>query len=149
MAPQAPETTGAKRYWRLLSRFAAASAVATAISQVVFLVVYALGAAPVAATITAWLAGAIPNFTLNRRTWGSTGRAGLRGEILRYAVISVTTALLAALATHNAEALAQALFPDARSAQVAVVWGAFLGTYAVMFVLKFFLVDRLVFPDRR
>ncbi|MER7080492.1 Putative flippase GtrA (transmembrane translocase of bactoprenol-linked glucose) [Saccharopolyspora kobensis] len=141
----APQVTGAKRYWHLLSRFAAASVVATAISQLVFLLVYALGAAPVVATITAWLAGAIPNFTLNRRTWGSTGRAGLRGEILRYAIISVTTALLAALATHNAETLAQASFPDTRSAQVAVVWGAFLGTYAVMFVIKFFLVDRLVF----
>ncbi|MDA3646728.1 GtrA family protein [Saccharopolyspora indica] len=141
----APQVTGAKRYWRLLGRFAAASVVATAISQLVFLLVYALGAAPVAATITAWLAGAIPNFTLNRRTWGSTGRAGLRGEILRYAIISVTTALLAALATHNAEVLAQTSFPDTRSAQVAVVWAAFLGTYAVMFVVKFFLVDRLVF----
>ncbi|MER7014612.1 GtrA family protein [Saccharopolyspora sp. NPDC000359] len=146
MAPQAPETTGAKRYWRLLRRFAAASVVATAISQVVFLAVYALGAAPVAATITAWLAGAVPNFTLNRHTWGSTGRTGLRGEVLRYAVISVTTALLAALATHHAEAFAQSL---TRSAQVVVVWGAFLGTYAVTFVLKFFLVDRLVFPGRR
>lgn len=145
MAPQVTGTTGAKRHWRLLGRFAAASVVATAISQVVFLLVYALGAAPVAATITAWLAGAIPNFTLNRRTWGSTGRAGLRGEILRYAIISVTTALLAALATHHAETLARTLFPDTRSAQVAVVWGAFLGTYAVMFVIKFFLVDRLVF----
>ncbi|RKT86244.1 Putative flippase GtrA (transmembrane translocase of bactoprenol-linked glucose) [Saccharopolyspora antimicrobica] len=145
----APQVTGAKRYWHLLSRFAAASVVATAISQLVFLLVYALGAAPVAATITAWLAGAIPNFTLNRRTWGSTGRAGLRGEILRYAIISVTTALLAALATHNAETLAQTSFPDTRSAQVAVVWGAFLGTYAVMFVIKFFLVDRLVFRRNR
>ncbi|MGW1677416.1 GtrA family protein [Saccharopolyspora sp. NPDC002376] len=148
MAPQATETTGAKRYWRLISRFAAASVVATAISQVVFLLAYSLGAAPVAATIMAWLAGAIPNFTLNRRTWGSTDRANLRGEILRYAIISVTTALLAALATHNAESLARSLFPDARSAQVAVVWGAFLGTYVVMFVIKFFLVDRLVFPEQ-
>ncbi|GAA4618861.1 GtrA family protein [Saccharopolyspora hordei] len=145
----AQTATGARRYWRLLSRFAAASVVATTISQLVFLVVYALGAVPVAATVTAWLAGAIPNFTLNRRTWGSTGRAGLRGEVLRYAVISVTTALLAALATHHADDLARTVFPDARSAQVAVVWGAFLGTYAVMFVVKFVLVDRVVFARRR
>ncbi|PKW19305.1 GtrA family protein [Saccharopolyspora spinosa] len=150
MATRATESTIARyRYWRLLSRFAAASVVATGISQLVFLLSYSLGATPVLATVLAWLAGAIPNFVLNRRTWGGGGRAALRGEILRYGAISVGTALLAALATHNAEALAHALFPAARAAQVVVVWGAFLGTYAVMFVVKFFLVDRLVFTARR
>ncbi|MCI2420421.1 GtrA family protein [Saccharopolyspora sp. K220] len=110
---------------------------------------YSLGATAVFATTLAWLAGAIPNFVLNRRTWGGGGRAALRGEILRYGVISVGTALLAALATHNAETLAHALFPDVRTAQIAVVWGAFIGTYAVMFVVKFVLIDRLVFTARR
>ena len=150
--PQAADSTAeprARRYWRLLTRFAAASVVATAISQVVFLTSYALGAAPVVATVLAWLGGAIPNFTLNRRTWGGGGRTALRGEILRYAVISVGTALLAAAATSYAEALARTAFPADRAPQIAVVWGAFLGTYAVMFVLKFFLVDRLVFTGRR
>jgi putative flippase GtrA len=142
------ESTRRSRYWRLLSRFAAASVVATGISQLVFLLSYSLGGTPVLATALAWLAGAIPNFLLNRRTWGGGGRAALRGEILRYGVISVVTALLAALATHNAETLAHALFPDGRTAQVAVVWGAFVGTYAVMFVVKFFLIDRLVFTAR-
>ncbi|MBE9373201.1 GtrA family protein [Saccharopolyspora sp. HNM0983] len=136
-------------YWHLLSRFAAASVVATAISQVVFLLSYSLGAAPVVATVAAWLAGAVPNFALNRRTWGNRGRVGLRGQLLRYGTISVLTALLAAAATHLAEGLAHSAFPDERSAQVAVVWAAFAGTYAAMFVLKFFLIDRLVFTRDR
>ncbi|MGP4020180.1 GtrA family protein [Saccharopolyspora sp. 5N708] len=150
MVQRTAESTGAGRgrYWRLLSRFAAASVVATAISQLVFLLSYSLGASAVLATVLAWLAGAIPNFVLNRRTWGGGGRAALRGEALRYGVISVGTALLAALATHHAETLAHALFPDARTGQVAVVWGSFVGTYAVMFVVKFFLIDRLVFTAR-
>ncbi|MBB5155816.1 GtrA family protein [Saccharopolyspora phatthalungensis] len=152
MTQQATEARRAStrrgRYWLLLGRFAAASVVATGISQVVFLLSYSLGATPVVATVSAWLAGAIPNFVLNRRSWGGGGRTALRGEILRYGAISVGTALLAALATHNAETLAQALFPGTRTAQVAVVWGAFVGTYAVMFVVKFFLIDRLVFTAR-
>ncbi|GAA0520929.1 hypothetical protein GCM10011581_11380 [Saccharopolyspora subtropica] len=145
---QTAERPAARRYWRLLSRFAAASVVATGISQLVFLLSYSLGAAPVVATVLAWLGGAVPNFTLNRRTWGGGGREALRGEIVRYAVISVGTALLAALATHHAESLAHVLFPQSRPGQVAVVWGAFVGTYAVMFVVKFVLVDRLVFTAR-
>lgn len=143
--------TGRARYWRLISRFAAASVVATGISQVVFLLSYSLGATAVISTVLAWLAGAIPNFTLNRRTWGGGGREALRGELLRYGLISVGTALLAAGATHLAEIAATSAFPDTRPAQVAVVWGAFIGTYAVMFVIKFVLIDRLVFtrPQQR
>lgn len=137
------------RYWRLASRFAAASVVATAISQVVFLLTYGLTSSAGAATVLGWLAGAIPNFLLNRRTWGGGGREALRREILRYGAISIATAVLAAIATHNAEHLAHLLFPHARTGQVAVVWGAFVGTYGVVFVVKFFLIDRLVFTDRR
>ncbi|GAA4884267.1 GtrA family protein [Saccharopolyspora cebuensis] len=137
------------RYWRLARRFAAASVVATAVSQVVFVAAYALGAAPAAATALAWLAGAVPNFALNRRTWGGGGRDALRGELLRYGLISVGTAVLAALATSGAEHLARSAFADQEAAQVVVVWAAFVGTYAVMFVVKFFLIDRLVFTARR
>lgn len=137
------------RFWHLLSRFAAASVLATVISQVVFVLSYSLGAAPTVATVLAWLAGAIPNFSLNRRAWGGGGREALRGEIIRYAAISIGTALLAAAATHGAEILATATFPSSRPAQVAVVWGAYAGTYAVMFVLKFVLIDRLVFTAHR
>ena len=137
------------RYWRLITSFAAASVVATGISQLVFLVSYAMGAASVVATVLAWLAGAIPNFLLNRRTWGGGGRPALRAEIIRYAAISVGTALLAALATSEAETLAHQMFATSRTAQVALVWGAFVTTYAVMFVVKFFLIDRLVFTSHR
>lgn len=142
-----PESHGARRR-RLLSRFVAASVVATGISQVVFITSYWLTGMSTVATALAWLAGAVPNFVLNRRSWGGGGRRGLRSEILRYGVISVVTALLATLATEGAETLAAGTFPDARPARVAIVWGAFLGTYVMMFVVKFFLIDRLVFSDR-
>lgn len=146
-ASEAPTQRG--RYWRLISRFAAASMVATGISQIVFLTTYVLGSAPVVSTVLAWLAGAVPNFVLNRRTWGGGGRTALRGEMLRYAAISVATAILAAIATHTAESQALRLFAHSEASQVAMVWGAFLGTYVVMFVVKFFLIDRLVFTARR
>lgn len=133
------------RYWQLVSRFAAASVIATVLSQLVFVASYWLSTASVAATVLAWVAGAIPNFVLNRRIWGGGGREALRGEILRFGVISVSTALLAAFATSVAESFARTSFPLSHTAQVATVWAAFLGTYVAMFVVKFFLIDRLVF----
>lgn len=138
-----------ERYWRLLRRFAAASAVATVGSQLVFVASYALGATALLATGLGWLTGASLNFGLNRRNWGRHGRSGLRGEILRFAVISAATALVAAVATSYSEQLALEVFAHSRSAQVVMVWAAFLGTYLVMFVAKFFLMDRLVFTDHR
>ncbi|WP_243793499.1 GtrA family protein [Saccharopolyspora gloriosae] len=143
-----PKAGGRGHYWRLISRFAAASVVATGISQLVFVGSYALGALPVVSTVLAWLAGAVPNFVLNRRTWGGGGRSALRGEIVRYAALSVGTALLAAMATSGAERLALAEFPHDRLPQVAIVWGAFLATYLVMFVVKFFIIDRFIFTAR-
>lgn len=132
---------------RLVGSFAAASAVATGISQAVFVGAYwATGLAAVA-TVLGWLGGAVPNFLLNRRSWGA-GPHGLRGELLRFGAISVATAVLAGLATKAAEGMAAAHLPDGHPARIAIVWGAFLGTYAAMFVVKFVLVDRLVFSAR-
>ncbi|RCW43176.1 GtrA-like protein [Halopolyspora algeriensis] len=137
------------RYGWLLRRFAAASAVATVSNQLVFVTAYAAGASPVVATVLAWLAGAVPNFLLNRRAWGGGGRRALRGEILRFVLISVSTALLAAVATSSVEPLALRWFSESPSARIALVSAVFLGTYAVMFVLKFVLMDRIVFTARR
>lgn len=122
--------------------------VATGISQVAFVGSYWATGLSTLATVVGWLAGAIPNFALNRRSWGGGGHP-LRSEIARYGLISVGTALLAAVATGSAEAFAAAHFPGAGPARITLVWAAFLGTYAAMFVVKFFLVDRLVFTDRQ
>lgn len=146
--PDAAPRTGRRR---LVGSFAAASVVATGISQAVFVTSYwATGLAAVA-TVLGWLGGAVPNFLLNRRSWGA-GPHGLRGEVLRFAAISVATAVLAGLATQWAEGIAAASFPGGHPTRIAIVWGAFLGTYAAMFVVKFVLLDRLVFnarPPRR
>lgn len=137
------------RYWKLGSRFLGVSALATGIGQLVFLTSYALGAIPVLAAGLSWLAGAVPNFLLNRRNWGNHGHSGLRGQILRFGIISVSTALLAALVTSKADILAQSSFPDSRTTQILIVWGTFLGTYVVLYAIKFVLYDRVVFTAHR
>jgi putative flippase GtrA len=130
-------------------RYTAGSIVAGLISQAVFVVCYALGALPMVASITAFLAGAVPNYLLNRRwAWRGRGRADVVRETLPYAVIVVTTALAAAAVTSATDGWVR-LNVDHRGWQIALVTAAFLGTYGVMFVLKFVLFDRLVFTGSR
>ncbi|MBV9683753.1 MAG: GtrA family protein [Solirubrobacterales bacterium] len=83
-----------------ITRFAISSGVAAATSAVVFPVLYVLGASTTACTILAFFAGAIPNWTLNRRwTWKVQGRVAWGREIVAYLVISASTLLALSLAT--------------------------------------------------
>lgn len=125
-------------------RYTGGSVVAAGCSEVTFLLLYGLlDVSPGPSTLVAWLAGAIPNYWLNRRwTWRRRGRPSLRRELLPYAVIVGTTLLLATLATTvTHEALVAADIPA--GPRVLLVAGAFLGVYAVMFVFRFLLLDRL------
>ena len=127
-----------------VARYGAGSVVATVCSQATFLVLYGpVGASTTVTSTLAWLAGAIPNYWLNRSwAWRRRGRPSLRGELLPYALIVAVTLLLATVATRAVDsALAGADISS--SLRVALVAAAFFGVYVVMFVLRFFLFDRL------
>ena len=53
--------------WLLWARYSASSVVATVVSQLAFALCYWFGAAAIVATLVAWLAGAVPNYVMNRR----------------------------------------------------------------------------------
>jgi putative flippase GtrA len=129
---------------RKLLRYASGSVVATVCSEVCFVLVYGvLGAGPAWSSVVSWLAGAIPNFWLNRSwTWQRQGRPRLRSEVLPYVVIILATLLLATVATHLADVwLHDRAVSD--SVRVALVAAVFLGTYVVAFAARFVLLDRL------
>jgi putative flippase GtrA len=132
---------------RRLSTYTAGSLIAAACSEVMLLVCYAvLGLAPAVSSSIAWVAGALPNYWLNRRwTWGRRGRPSLTGEVLPYAAIILGTLVLAGVATHLADGgLRDA---DTGSAvRVVLVAGVFLGVYVVMFAVRYLLLDRLFRP---
>ena len=129
----------------LWARYSASSAIAGLISELAFMVCYWLGTAPLVATVAAFVAGALPNYVLNRRwAWGRTGRADTRRELLPYAIIVIVTAAAAALTTTAADHWIRARI-ESHTWQTILVSGVFLGTYGVMFILKFVLFDRFVF----
>ncbi len=127
-----------------LLRYAAGSVVATVCSEVTFLVLYGpVHAGTTTASVLGWLAGALPNYWLNRTyAWRRQGRASLRSEVLPYIAIVLVTLVLATVATGAADRLLQHL-EVAESVRWAAVGATFLGVYGVVFVLRFLLLDKL------
>jgi putative flippase GtrA len=127
---------------RKLSTYAAGSAVATVCSEVTLVVCYGLlGLSPGWSSVLAWVAGALPNYWLNRSwTWQRRGRPSLRHEVLPYVVIVLVTLLLATLATGAVDA---ALSHHGSGVRTALVALTFLGVYVVMFLIRYVLMDRL------
>ncbi len=123
-------------------RYVTGSVVATLCSEVAFLLLYgALHAAPVVASALGWLAGAVPNYWLNRTwAWGRRGRPDLVGELLPYVSIVLSTLLLASVAT---SVVHDALVDTGHGLRTVLVGGTFLAVYGVVFVLRFLLLDRL------
>lgn len=125
-------------------RYAGGSVVATVCSEVAFVLLYGpLAVGTTWSSIVSWLAGALPNYWLNRSwAWRQTGRPSMRREVMPYAAIILLTLLIATLATGAVDhALSRSALPH--DARIALVAAAFLGVYVVMFVLRFLLLDRL------
>ena len=132
---------------RRLSTYTAGSVVAAGCSELTLVVCYGLlGWAPAVSSTIAWLAGAVPNYWLNRSwTWQRRGRPSLRHEVLPYVAIVLATLLLAALVTKGVDTWLRGLDVSGTTRTVAVAV-AFLGVYVLMFVLRYLLLDRLFRP---
>jgi putative flippase GtrA len=128
-----------------LGRAAATSVAATVVSQIVLLAVLATGGVAVLASTLAWAAGAVLNFVITRRwVWGRTGRPRVRRELLPYlAVIGLGGLASIGLTTLSGSLLTPLNLPHVW--WVVLVDGAYVAGYALVFVVKFTLLDRLVF----
>jgi putative flippase GtrA len=128
-----------------LMRFAVCSLLATVTSAGVFALVYRVGAGPRAATFAAFATGAAVSFVVNRSwTWNRRHRAGLRRDMVAFLAVVGSIAALAAIATSTTEWYAYRIGAGDTERAV-LVETAYLGTYALMFLVKFLLLDRWVF----
>jgi putative flippase GtrA len=142
-APPTARRPGTGLVGRVL-RYGAGSVVATVCSEVTFLLVYGvLSAGTTWASVTGWLAGAVPNYWLNRSwAWERRGRPSLTREVVPYVGVVLVTLGLAVAVTSAVDAwLAASQLPH--SARTTLTGAAFLGVYAVVFVLRFLLFDRI------
>jgi putative flippase GtrA len=131
-----------------VTRFAISSVLAAATSAVVFPILYVLGASTTACTVLAFFAGAIPNWTLNRRwTWKVQGRVAFGREILAYLVISATTLLALSLATGWTDKRVQSI-PAHHGVRVLLVTASYFAVLAVLYGVRFFLYEHWIFSGR-
>jgi putative flippase GtrA len=134
----------AVRMWR----YGAGSAVAFITSGVVLFVClgwFHLGA--ITSTVIAFLAGAVPNWVLNRRwAWEKRGHEGMVKETVLYVVVSVT-ALAASSAADKFTAVETASMKSHLEKSLLVTF-AYLFSVVVLTGLKYLAYDRLVFINR-
>lgn len=136
-------------------RYGAGSLVAMGCSEIVLIGSYdALGTGPQTAAVLAWVAGALPNYVLNK-LWAWRGnkdapreRDGRGRELALYWTITLLTAAAAIAATSGMDDWIKGSVTG-RGAQSLLLAAAYLFAYGVVFVAKFVLFDRWVFADRR
>jgi putative flippase GtrA len=113
------------------------------LSVLAFLVTFGVGAAR--ANILATLVGIGPSYALNRR-WAWAGRSdGHRWrELLPFWVLSITGLVLSTIAVHVADGFA-ARHGLTSSIRTGFLLSANLGTFGLLWLVQFAILDRLVF----
>ena len=150
-SPTNGATSGVGRRLRVrFSRYAVGSVAATLLSQLTLTGLFWLGGVnATTASLVAFVAGAIPNFVLNWKwTWGRSGRPALLRELVPYLAIIIGGGLAATALTTLTDHVLAPLVTD-RGARTLVLDAAYLSSYAVLFVLKFALMDRVFRTARR
>ena len=132
---------------RRLTTYTVGSVIAAGCSELALVLCYGvLDLAPAVSSTIAWLAGAVPNYWLNRSwTWQRTGRPSFRREVAPYVAIILMTLLLAAVVTRGVDGWLRDADVSGATRTVAVA-AAFLGVYVIMFAVRYLLLDRLFRP---
>ena len=123
--------------------------VGTTVLSAVILVILAVGAGVPAGTanIVAVCCGILPSYLANRRwTWGRSGRGSLAREVVPFWALSIAGLLVSTVTVAAAGALTATWSPGLRSLVLPVVQA---GTFAVLWVVQFIVLDRVIFHPMR
>lgn len=133
------------RRWHRMFRYTAGSAICFGVSELVFVLLFAphlLGAR--GSSIVASIAGIIPGYFLNRNwTWDRRGRSDFWREVVPYWATAVISTVLAAVVTG---AVNDAFINESRATRTVLNATAYMVTYGFIFVAKFVLFERVLFP---
>lgn len=134
-----------------LARYAVGSLTASVVSAILLTSLsWRHTVPPGVATVIAFVAGAVVNFTVFRFwAWRHTlvREAGALGrDLAKFSAVAIATAVIAAVATTVAGRYADhAGFSSAQRSLL--INGCYFGAFGVMFVLKFLILDRFVFAE--
>lgn len=131
-----------------ITRYTIGSLVAAATSAVVFAILYVVGVGTTGCSIAAFVAGAFPNWILNRRwAWRLRGQLAIGREVIGYVTISVLSLIATSLTTAWTQHHVQSI-PAHHGIRVLLVTASYLAVFAVLFVAKFAVYELWVFSGR-
>src|ERR1700722_2399824 len=132
-----------------VTRYAIGSVVALATSVVVFAVMDWLGIHTAIDSAAAFVAGAIPNWILNRKwAWKMKDRADFMREIVAYIVISYAVFCVKKKDTGMTQHWCNNNVAKGPVLRVILVTASYVVVQAVFFVVKFVIYDKWVFAGR-
>ena len=134
-----------------VTRYAIGSVIALVTSIVVFALMYvALGGKHTTiCSIGAFVAGAVPNWILNRRwAWKIKGEVEFLREIVAYIAISGVVLVASSLGTGAMQSWVKTNVTPHHGIRVILVTGAYVLVQAVMFAVKFVIYEKWVFSGR-
>jgi putative flippase GtrA len=131
-----------------MTRYTIGSVIAAATSAVVFPVLYVLGVSTTGCSISAFVAGAIPNWILNRRwVWKPQGQLAFGREIVGYIATSVVSLVAISAATAWTNHQVQSI-PAHHGIRVLLVTASYFAVIGLSFVAKFALYEFWIFSGR-
>jgi putative flippase GtrA len=131
-----------------ITRYTIGSIVAAATSAIVFALLYVVGVSTTACSVIAFVAGAVPNWVLNRRwAWAIKGRVAFGREVCGYIVVSALTLLASTEATAWTQHQVQSI-PSHYGIRVTLVTGSYVAVFAVLFLIRFAIYEHWIFSGR-
>ncbi|MBV8430477.1 MAG: GtrA family protein [Solirubrobacterales bacterium] len=131
-----------------ITRYTLGSVIAAATSAVVFALLYVSGVGTAVCSVVAFVAGAIPNWILNRRwAWKVQGKIAIGREVLAYIVVSVLTLLATTETTAWTQRQVQSI-PAHHGLRVLLVTASYLAVFAILFVARFAVYEFWIFSGR-
>jgi putative flippase GtrA len=131
-----------------ITRYTLGSGIAAATSAVTFALLYVVGVGTTTCSVLAFVAGAIPNWVLNRRwAWKVQGKIAIGREVIAYIVVSVLTLIATAESTAWTQRHVQSI-PAHHGIRVLLVTGSYLAVFAVLFVARFAVYEFWIFSGQ-
>ncbi|MGB9185092.1 MAG: GtrA family protein [Solirubrobacteraceae bacterium] len=134
---------------RKVTRYAIGSVVALLTSVIVFALLYVLHVGTTADSIAAFLAGALPNWVLNRRwAWKIRGKVNFWREVVAYVVISLLVLVASSAATGWTQSRVVHGIAPGHGIRVILVTASYVAVQAFFFAAKFLVYEHWVFAGR-
>jgi len=127
--------------------YALGSIVAFMASNAAFAIFYVLNAGTTVDSVAGFIAGAIPNWILNRRwAWQQQGRPPAR-QIVGYIGVSIVVLVTTSAATGWTNSHVQSI-PSHHGLRLLIVTASYVAVTVVLFIAKFGIYEYWVFSER-